>query len=56
VNGFVASGYMLGFGIGIRVDRHGLNAHSLGCGCYTTGNFAAVGNENFCEHDQPANF
>jgi hypothetical protein len=47
---------MFGIGVCIRVDRHGLNAHALGCGCYATGNFATVGNEDFCKHGQPANF
>jgi hypothetical protein len=47
---------MFGIGVSIRVDRHGLNAHALGGGCYAACNFTAVGNENFFEHDRPAIF
>ena len=56
MDGFVASGHMLGMGICIRVDRHGLNAHALGGRCHAACNFAAVGNEDFFKHDQPAYF
>jgi hypothetical protein len=47
---------MFGMGVGIGIHRHRLYAHALGGGCYATGNFAAVGNEDFFEHDRPAIF
>ena len=51
MNGFVACGYVFGLGVCIGVHRHRLNAHALGCGGHSACNFAAVGNEDFFEHD-----
>jgi hypothetical protein len=56
MNGFVASGHMFGMGVGIGIHRHRLYAHALGGRCHAARNFAAVGNEDFCKHGQPANF
>ena len=38
---------MEGISVGIRIDRHGLNAHLPGGIYYTTGDFSPVGNQNF---------
>ena len=56
VNGFVTGCYVFGVGVCIGIYRHSLNAHAIGCGCYAACNFAAVGNEDFFKHDQPAYF
>ena len=53
MNGLVASGHVFGVGVCIRINRHSLNAHAFGCGRHSACNFAAVGNEDFFEHDGP---
>jgi hypothetical protein len=41
---------MLGPGIGVRINGHGLDAHSAGGGGNTAGDFASVGDQYFLEH------
>ena len=50
VNGLVAGGDMLGAGVGVRIDRDGLDAEAMRGSGNAAGDFATVGNQDFLEH------
>ena len=50
VHRFVTRLHMLGPGIGVRINGHGLDAHSAGGGGHTASDFASVGDHYFLEH------
>ncbi|GAA4010595.1 hypothetical protein GCM10022280_04810 [Sphingomonas swuensis] len=49
-NGLVGHPHVRGAGIGIRIDRDGLDAHALGGADHPAGDFAAVGDQDLGEH------
>ena len=49
-HGFVGQHHMTSFFVGFGINSNGCNAHFLGCGNDTAGNFTAVGNQNFGKH------
>ena len=50
VHGLVGQLDMARVFVGVGVNRHSFNAHFSGRFNHAAGDFAAVGNENFCKH------
>ena len=50
VHRFTAGLHMLGPGVGVRINGHGLDAHFAGSGNNAAGNFATVGDQDFGKH------
>ena len=50
MNGFVRHLDMQRVGIGVRIDRDGLDAHFARCLDDAAGDFATIGDQNFTEH------